>query len=217
MAATRGELKGKILRLLYKNAKFTGVYQPETIDDAITEAMDAVSVEMFLADEGWLKKILTLPAEAGQLSIDLPVSAAMIDEVRYRFGTTYVTMLYDQAWGADQFASDSGVRQWSYSYQIVDNALYFNPPLAEGGADYLQITYQAYPKRLQDDADFLESQFDNSMQHFIKYRAATIMAASAEKPAVPWSGLEQFWYDKMKQVVIMRNKQSQPIREFQGW
>jgi len=217
MAATRGALKGEILRLLYKSAKFTGVYQNETIDDAITEAMDAVSVEMMLADEGWLKKILIIPTVAGQLSVDLPVSAALIDQVRYRFGTTYVDMVYDQAWGADQFAENSGVRQWAYSYQVVDNALYFNPPLAEGGVDYLQITYQAYPKRLQDDADFLESQFDNCMQHFIKYRAATVMAASAEKLVVPWANLETYWYSKMKEIVVSRNRQSQAIREFQGW
>lgn len=216
MAVTRAELKGKILRLLYKTARFTGSYQDETIDDAIEEAMDAVAAEMFTADEGWLKKALYFTTEAGQLSVDLPVSAALISEVRYRFGTTYIPMLYDQAHGADQFANDSGVRQWSYTYQVVDNALYFNPPMAEGGTDYLQIVYQAYPKRVQNDGDTLEAQFDKAMQHFIKYKAATILVSGIEKPVIPWANEELFWYTKMKNIVITRNQQSQPIREFCG-
>lgn len=216
MAVTLGELKGEILRLLYKNAKYTGAYQPEQIEDAIAEAMDSVAVEMFDADEGWLKKIVTLPTVAGTVSVDLPVSAAMISQVRYRFATTYINMIYDQAWGADQFTNDSGVRQWSYSYQIIDNALYFNPPLAEGGDDFLQIVYQAYPKRLQDDNDFLSSQYDQAMKHYIKYRSASILSASLEKPTVPWSGLEAYWYTKFRNIVVNRNQQSQPVREFLG-
>lgn len=216
MAVTLGELRGEVLRLLYKSAKFTGAYDDQTINDAITEAMDFIAVEMFQADEGWAKKILYLDTQAGQISIDLPVSAAMISQVRYRFGTTYVEMMYDQAWQADQFATDSGVRQWSSTYQVIENALYFNPALAEGGTSYLQLTYQAWPKRLRSDTDYLESQYDNSMRHFIKYRAASILSAGIEKLTVPWAGLEASWYEKMRMVVTTRNQQSQPIREFQG-
>lgn len=216
MAFTRGEIKGKVLRLLMKTAKYPGFYQPETIDDAIEEAMDFVATEMFEADEGWQKKNMYLDTTAGQISVDLPVSAALISGVSYRFGTTYVPMLYNQAWQEEQFANDSGVRQWSYSYQVMNNALYFNPALAEGGTEYLMLTYMAYPKRLQDDTDFLESQFDNAMAHFIKYRTASILAASIEKFTVPWSGLEKSWYDKMVSIVNTRNQQSQPIREFCG-
>lgn len=216
-AVTRGDLKGKVLRQLMKTAKYPGFYTDDLINDAITEAMDFVATEMFQNDEGWAKKITYLTAEAGQISLDIPVSASMIDGVAYRFGTTYVPMLYDQAWQQEQFATDSGVRQWSYSYQVVDNQLYFNPPLAEGGENYLMLTYQTYPKRLLDDSDFMESQFDNAMQHFIKYRAATICATSMEKIVVPWAGLEQSWYEKMLAIVVTRNQQSQPVREFCGW
>ncbi len=200
-----------------KTAKYPGFYDQPKVDDAIQEAMDFVAVEMFLADEGWAHKIIYLDTNPGQTSIDLPISASMITEVRYLFANVYTPMSYDQDYGNDQYSTESGVRQWNYKYRVVENALYFNPPMAEGGEKYIQLEYMAYPKRLQENADFMESQFDNCMIHFIKYRAASILAASIEKSDVPWAGLEQSWYQKMLAIVIQRNQQSVPIKDFCGY
>lgn len=217
MAVTRGELKGKILRVLYKSARFTGAYDPQTIDDAIDEAMDAVASEMFTADEGWQKKIMYLDTVPGQISIDLPVSAALISQVRYQFANEYILLGYDQQWEQGQWVPNSGMTQWPNSYSVIDNALYFSPALAEGGAAYLQLTVQSWPKRLRDDSDYFESQYDNSMMNFMKYKAASMLVAGIEKNVVPWAQQEAFWYQAFKNIVITRNQQSQPIREFTGW
>jgi hypothetical protein len=217
MAFTQAEIKGKILRLLQKTAKHPGAYSDDRVSDAIEEAMDFVSTEMFLADEGWLRSIEYFDTTAGQVSIDLPPGISMVAQVRYQFANTLITMQYNQSWNQDQYVTDSGVRQWAYQYRIVENALYFNPPLAEGGEGFLQVEFQRYPKRLQDDTDFLESQFDYCMMHFIKYRAASILAAGVEKFQTSWAALEQSWYAKMLAIVTQRNQASQPITDFCGY
>lgn len=216
-AITRGALKGKILRLLMKTATQKGFYTDDRINDSIDEAMDFVATEFFIAGQGWSTKIMYFDTEDGQVSIDIPVSHAMIREMRYLIGTVYQPMGYDAADGAQQFSSDSGTRQFAFTYRIVDNAYYFNPPLAEGGTKFLQVEYNDYPKRMLDDTDFMESQFDNAMQHFIKYRSASILAAALERTIIPWADLESSWYRKMQAIIARRNMQSKPIREFQGW
>lgn len=217
MAITRGELKGEILRLLMKSAKFPGFYDNDRVNDAITEALDFVATEMFLANEGWQTKIMYLSTEAGQITMDVPVAASMIKEVRYLFGDVYVVMGYDDGSGADQYKSDSGVQQWASTYRIVDNQFYFNPAMAEGGTNNIMLEYMAYPKRLQNDTDFLESHFDNCMRQYIKYHSASVLAASLEKFMVPWAGIQQSWYDKMQSIIVKRNLQSIPIREYEGY
>lgn len=211
---SRGELKGKILRLLMKTSQYPGFYDDDRVNDAIEEALDFVAVKMFLADEGWQTKIDYITTTAGEFSINLPPHMTMIKEVRYKFADGYLPLAYDEGNGQLQADPSSGTRQYACSYRIVDNALYFNPPLAEGGTNYLMVEYMAYPKRLQSDTDFLESHFDNSMLHFVKYRAASILSTSIEKFAVPWAGQESSWYGLMEQVVVKRNQQSTPIRDF---
>lgn len=213
---TRGELKGKILRVFNKTPRFQGAYSDAKIADAVEEAMDFIAVEMFLNDEGWLTKLVMLDTVANQISVDLPPTVAMIKEVRILCGDRYSVVTYDAANDADQTTSAAGGPQNGLSYRLIDNALYFNPPLTEGAVNGIQIEHMSYPRRLQDDNEFLESQFDYSMQHFLKYRAASILAATTEKMMVSWSSLEANWYDKMQAIVVKRNQQSQPIRDFEG-
>ncbi len=217
MPVTRGEIKGKVLRLLMKTANYTGAYEDDTINDAIQEAVDFVATDMFDANEGWLTKVRYIDTTAGQVTIPIPEGVAMIQQVRYLFGPNYIPMDYNDASKEAQYADDSGARQWASQYRIIDNALYFNPPLAEGGERYLMLECMEYPKRLQQDTDFLESQFDNCMQHFIKYRSATILGAGVEKFAMPWAGLEKDWYMKTKEIIVKRNRQSVPVRDFLGY
>lgn len=217
MAITRGELKGSVLRLLNKTAAYTGFYEPETIDEAIQEAMDYLATEMFDANEGWLTKLRYITTSAGQVTIPIPDGVAMIQQVRYLFGPNYIPLDYNDASKEAQYADDSGARQWASQYRIIDNALYFNPPLAEGGTDYLQLECMEYPKRIQNDTDFLDSQFDVCMQHFIKYRTASIMAATIEKFAIPWAKQEAEWFQKAREIIVQRNRQAVPVRDFLGY
>lgn len=217
MPCARGEIKGKVLRLLNKSAAYPGFYEDETINDAIEEAVDFVATDMMSANEGWLTKIRYVDTEAGQLMIKIPTGVAVIQQVRYLFGPNYIPLDYNDASKEAQYADDSGARQWASQYRLLGDSLYFNPPLAEGGTKYLQLECMEYPKRLQDDTDFLESQFDYCMQHFIKYRTATILAASIEKFAVSWAGLEKDWYNKAKEIIVKRNRQAVPVRDFLGY
>jgi hypothetical protein len=217
MPVTRGEIKGKVLRLLMKTAGYTGAYQEETIDDAIQEAFDFLATDMFEAGEGWLTKLKYIDTQAGQLIVPIPDGVACIQQVRYLFGPNYIPLDYNDASKEAQYSDDSGARQWASQYRIIDNSFYFNPPLAEGGTAYLQLECMEYPKRLQDDRDFVESQFDFAMQHFVKYRAATILSAGIEKFATAWAGMERDWYLKCKEIIVRRNRQAVPVRDFLGY
>ena len=214
MPMSRGELKGQVLRLLNKNAKFTGAYQDETLNDAIQEAMDYVATKMFIANQGWSDKIDYKTIAANCITVPIPETWAMIKEVRYKFGDIYVPLVYDVAGKDIQYASDSGARQYASSYRIVDNQLYFNPALAEGGTNYLQIEYTAFPKFLQKDGDTIEPQFNRCFTNFMKYKAASCLAASIEKFVTPWSKIENDWWQQMQDLVSKRNLQSTQLLEY---
>ncbi len=214
MPITRGEIKGKVLRLLMKTPAYPGPYTDDTINDALTEAMDFVATEMFEANEGWLTKMRTYDTLPNQVTFPIPEGVAMIQMVRYLVGNVYMPLQYDDQSQQPQYADAGGAVQFPYSYKIVDNAIYFNPPLADGGPDFLQLEQMEYAKELQDDTDFMDGQFDKSMQHFIKYRTASILGAGLEKYSMPWAGLEADWYKKMTEVIIKRNRQATPIRMF---
>ena len=211
---TRGELKGRVLRILNKTAQFRGLYDDGKLDDAIQECLDFVATEMHLAGEGGQTKIQYIDTQAGQITVPIHPSVALVKEVRYRYGDVYLVMPYDDATGQNQVAYDSGERQDVCRYRVVDNRLYFNAPLNEGGTGYLMIEYMSFPKVLADDTDFLEGHFNPCFQHFMKYRIATIMAASAEKMALPWAGLEAQWYTKLLALTSRRNMQPTPLRMF---
>lgn len=212
---TRGELKGKVLRLLMKTSQFRGFYADDKINDSIEETLDFISTEMMIAGEGWQTKLETYATQAGQVSIPISPSIALIKEIRYKYGNVYSVLQYDEQWGVAQTTADSGERQLISRYRIVDNRLYFNPPLNEGGPEYLMVEYMAYPKVITDDNDFIEGHFQKAFLHFAKYRTASILAASIEKLTVPWASLEKQWYDKMVNFVNRRNLQSTPIRMFE--
>lgn len=213
---SRGELSGQVLRVLNKTGSYTGFYSPEKMNDAIQEAYDFVSVEMFLANEGWRSRIQFFDTESGQVTVELPQHISMIREVRYKHGEIWSPLVYndrtDQASAGD--SNGGGIRQYPASYRILDNALYFDPAIGEGGTDYLQVEYVSYPQWLTDDQDRIDDNFDRACVHFMKYKTASILAASAEKPVIPWANQESMWYDKMLTIVTKRVNKPTRIREF---
>lgn len=215
---TRGEIKGRILRVLMKTPTTPGFYTDDSINDAIQEAIDFVNVEMFTVDEGWTTKLHYFDTTAIVPTLTLPVlpSMAIIKEVRVLFGLLYIPLVYDDANRSIQYSDQSGVGQWGSSYRMIDNQFYFNPPLSIGGANFVQVEYYGYSKRLLSDQDFIESNFDHAMINFIVYRACSVLAARIEKYQVPWAGLENSWFQKMQQIVTKRNSQTTQIREYEG-
>ena len=216
MSISRGELKGQILRVLQKDGGYQGFYTDEKLNDAIQDCMDYIAVEMFLAGEGWLRKIITLDSQSGFPTVDLPAHVAMIDEVRYLVGNRYIPLVYDDATLAAQFQPAAGVTQFPSRYRIVDQKIYFNPAPGQGGADYVQVEYATYPPILVADGQLLNTEFDRAMVHFIKWRASSLLASSVGKYQKEWGDHEAEWKERMVMIVNKRTKSPIFFREFSG-
>lgn len=216
MALSRGELKGKILRMFHKTPQNPGPYSDGKLNDAVEEALDYVATEMFLADEGWQKKLRYFTTTAGTNKVDIPPDIGMINSVRYRVGDDYVPLDYAPSGDLARPAKDSGARQTASHYEIVDNAIVFRPALSDGGTDFLEIEHMAYPRKMKRDEETIEPHFDACMLHFVKYKAASILASTVEKFTRTWAAEEAQWYQKMIDIVNKRNSRSMPIREYEG-
>ncbi len=213
---TKGEVKNLIFQRLNKSPATPGFYTQEKVSSAIQEALDFVAAEMFIADQGFMKKLDYLDVEANQITIPVPPHMEIIDEVRYLVGSVYIPLAYDSQWATPQWSPTTGATDLPGSYRIVDNRFYFAPPLATGGTAALQIEYQRYPSILRNDAQQIDPQFSRAMIWFAVYRACSILASAMKQETKPWRVEEKIWYDKMLQIVNQRNAQSIPIREFQG-
>lgn len=215
MSVTRASIKFEILTRLNKSAAYKGFYTDQKLNSVIQECLDYISTEMFLADEGWNHKIDFVDTTAGQVALPVLPHWAMIADVRYLLGDTYEPMTYDQAQTAAQVGPTSGLTNFPSTYRIVDNQLYFNPPIAVGGAKYLQVEYFAYPRRLQKDSDFLDSQFDRSMFWAIIYMSCAKLPGQMEQ-ATQLSADADGWMQRMRDIIAMRTRQSIPIQNFEG-
>lgn len=216
-ALTRGDLKDRVLRFLNKTSTYPGFYDDEKINDAIREAFDFVAVEMFIGGEGWMNEFVYKTTAAGDSTVDISTDRiAMIHEVRYLQGEAYVPLTYTDGSDQTEYSSASGATQYPKTYRLMKNDVYFNPPLAEGGTNYLQIECFKYPTEFADDVTDADSQFDSAMYHYIKYKTCSVLAASMEKKYLPWSKEENEWYAKMMAVVNRRNRKFRRIREFGG-
>ena len=178
MSISRGEIKGQILRVLQKEGTYNGFYTDEKLNDAIQDCVDFISVEMFVAGNGWLRRIITLDTQSGNGVVDLPPFVGMIDEVRYLIGNRYIPVIYDDATLAAQFNKAAGMTQYPSRYRVVEQKIYFNPAPAEGGKDYLQIECACYPQLLVADGQLMPAEFDRCLLNYIKWRAASQLAAS---------------------------------------
>lgn len=216
MSITRGELKYQIWLRLNKSATTKGFYTDEKVNSVIQECLDYINTEQFLADEGFTHKLDHLDVEANQVTIPIRPHWAMILEVRYLIGTTYVPLTYDQQWGAAQSSPTSGVVQSPASYKIVDNMFYFNPAIGVGGTNYLQVEYMAYPPKVKKDSDYLPTQFDRCMYWFTIYHSCELLAGQVKSSVEDWPQQTQKWYQKLIDLIGMRTRQAVPIVEFTG-
>ncbi len=213
MTTSRGQLKGTVLRFLNKTDRVRGFYSDAKLDDAIQEALDYVAVEMFVAGDGWLTKLMYFNTTNNLSSLTLPGNVALIREVRYKVGDTYYPLTYNDQ--SDQISTlGSGEVQRAATWRLVGRDIVFDPQLSEGGERYLQIECVTYPAMLVDDSDIVDPQFDRAMLHYVKYKICSVLAGSLEKEVRTWSQEESEWFEKMQTVVNRRNLKSTRIREF---
>jgi len=213
---TRSQIKYEIYTRLNKTAATKGFYSDEKANSAIQEAIDYIATKCFLADEGWNHKLLYFDTQANMVSLPIPADMIMIHEVRYLVGNVYIPLTYDQQFGEAQWAGQSGVIQFPSRYKLIDNQIYFNPALSVGGPQYLQIEFTNYPRRLQKDSDFVESQFDRSMYWFCVYHSMVILTTGVQMNT-DWPAQEGKWLQAMTDVINMRTRQAIPIRDFDGF
>ncbi len=214
MPISRGELKGKVWRFLNKTADQPGYYTSEKLDDAIQEALNGIAVDMFVAGSGWNTKYIFLDTVAGQTSIDLPGNVALIRQIRYKVSDVYYSIPYDDQEGGFSYIGTGVQQAFGYRYRLLGRQIIFDPPVSEGGERYLQIEAVYYPSVLLDDNELIDLQFDAACIEFLKYRVASILAASIEKEMISWGALEEKWSEKMKVILTRRVMSSTPIREF---
>ncbi len=211
---SRGELRGRVLRFLNKSPDLPGYYDTNKVNDAIQEALNYISVEMFLAGEGWLQKYLYFDTTAGQTSVDIPGNVALIREVRYRVSDVYYSLPYDDQEGGFSYIGTGVQQAFGYRYRILGRQIVFDPPLSEGGERFLQIEADYYPTVLLDDSEIIDPQFDAACCEFLKYKVCSILSASIEKEFIAWATIEAEWEAKMQAIVTRRTLSSVPIREF---
>lgn len=212
---TRGEIAGKILRVLQKTPQYQGFYTDDRINDAIEDCMDLIATEMFLAGEGWQNKMRPLRMESGAFSVRLPPDVVLLNAVRYLTQGAYVPLVYSVPNNSVQMQPTSGLKvPYATTYRLIDNTLVFPQALTEGGDEALQIEYTSFPKRLQDDNDFIELQFAKPMSHYIKWRACSLLVSGVGKSNPEWLRQEIEWKILTQAIITKRNDQVQFIAEF---
>jgi len=214
---TRGEVAFLVYQRLSKSAATPGFFTAEKVNSAIQEALDLISAEMFLADQGFLKQLDYVDVEANQQTIDIKPQWEMIESVRYLIGNVYIPLAYDSEFDRSQWSPTSGVTQLPAAYRVIGNKLYFNPSLSVGGTNYLMIEYQRAPDFLRNDAQQLPTYFTRNLVWYVVYRSMSILAASMKQLERPWAQEEALWREKMLDITNKRNKVSTGIKMFQGF
>ena len=214
MSLSKGQIKGTVWRYLGKTSKQPGFYASDKVDEAIEEALTYISVEMFLAGEGWLTKYLFLDTVGGQTSVDLPGNVALVRQIRYKSGDTYYPLVYDDRSDAASFIGSGITQDIGYTYRLLGRQIVFDPPLGSGGERFLQIECVYFPEAVTSDNELIDAQFDAVAIQFLKYKVSSILAGSIEKTLITWQRLEDQWEDKLKSVLNRRVMSSVAIREF---
>ena len=217
MGISVAEIEGRVLRILQKSPGTQGFYSPEKVRDAVQESFDYVATKMFDSAIGsWQRKIRYFDTVSGQATVDIPNDVAQIHVVRYQVGVSYVPIMFDDAIEGVQYTQVSGVTQFPSRYRIMENKIYFNPPLGVGGPQYLMMEFSAYPERLVSDGQDIPAEFDVAMQHYIKYRSASVLCSSIGKAMKEWQNYESQWFEAMMIIVNKRVNSTQYVREFEG-
>ncbi len=216
----RAILRHDILNILNKSPATPGFYTPDKCNMAIQKALDLAATEMIIYDQGFVKKLDFIDVAANQLTIPVPPHMEFIEKVSYLVGNIYTPLQYDSRWDSADWSQNSGATSLPFTYQLVDNSFYFNPPIGVGGEKFLQVVYQRFPSIMRSDSQQLDPQFSRATINWVIYNAATQLSSMygmGDQSGVPWASQEAMWYDKMMMLITKRNASSQPIRDFAGY
>ena len=217
---SRGDIKNQVLRLLNKTSLSKGFFTDDKLNDGIQDALDYIETKMMMAGEGWNNVIEFQDVTPGDQFKTLPTGTVMLNALMYRVGDVYVPLHYDTDEFQLQTAQDSGQTQYPGSYRVVDNQVYFNPPLAQGGTAYLRYEITRFSNEIGDDVtDYDSIKFNRAFLNFVKYWAATYVASTAnlDNFSIPWKEYQDKWEFTVQQIISKRNYQTQYIREFEGY
>lgn len=212
MAISLGQLKFDVLTLVNKSASLKGFYTDEKMELGARDGLAMIAVEMFIGGQGWQDKARNLTVEEGMVSVDLPADICFINQVRFLFGNVYYPMMYDNQRQNAQVEPGTGVNFIPPTYRILNNAIWFNPALSQGGT--LQLEYTTYIRNMENDADVFPANLDISMYQFLFYHVASFCVASVGKADPEWQRWENYWYNQMRLVITKRNNQIAYIKEF---
>ncbi len=218
MSITRGELKSQILTLINKNASYSGFITDDKLNDAIEDSLDYLAVKMFEAGEGWFNNLEPLTVPSGSFTVDLSgLSNApiMINAVRYLVNNVYVDLEYDSQQRGNLVKDSTDLTQYPKTYRLINgNKIYFNPAPSVVGADHVQVEYTSLPAQLADDSSVIDSQFNNALLKFVKFRSASICMSTAGKTVSSWKEFEAQWYEAAIAIISKRNRKTVMIRDF---
>lgn len=216
MGISRGQIKFEMLTRLQKTSKTKGYFTDDKMNSVITEALDYLATEMMLADQGWNHKLEYADAPQGMVTLPMKPQWSMIAEIRFRTGNGYAPLSYDQRYGTSENAVDSGASGGPGSYRIIDNQIYFNPPVGEGGDAYIQIEFFAYPPKLLTDNDTVDPSIDRCMFWFIVYHSISMLGGQVEQGNDSLMAQEAKWLGRVRDIISMRTRQTIAITDFEG-
>lgn len=216
MAISLGEIQGEVLSMLSKSPGYQGFYDDIKMAKAIQESVDYVAQKMFWTGEGWLKEKREFDTTANQAAVRIPTDYVAVSAVRYLYGNVYVPLLYKDSDLKPEFPVDSGLTQTPMSWRILGDQIYFNPYLGSGGTNYLQIEGYAFPPMLKGSSSLLPDKFNRGLQHYIKYRTASILVAQLGEPNADWKEYEKQWEAEMLVAIGKKTTDKGYIGDFDG-
>lgn len=216
MTISRGEIKGEILSFLNKSPNYQGFYDDKKVDTTIQECFDYLASIMMFESDGWMLQIWELDTVSNQVSIDIPPDCAVINRVRYLIGPLYTPMKYVDDEQSSYWSPTTGANQYPSIYKILQNRIFWNPPVSVGAVKGLQIEGSAFPERLKSDRSFAPSRFNRGLLHYIKYRCCSILASQFGKPVKEWQVYENQWYNEIEKLIGKRVNSSSTIKDFDG-
>ncbi len=217
MSRTLGELCGQVLQILQKSPGYQGFYTPDKVRDAAQEAIDYVSTKMAESETGgWIEETRLYDTVTGQALVPLEDDILMVKVARYLTGNVYTPIIYDEARESAVYVGSSGVTQYPSRYRIQGDNIYFNPPLGVAGPQFLQLEVCVLPAKMVSDGQIVPAKFNRALQHYIKYRTASVLASAVGKFNKEWAQYEQDWFDVMLRMVNKRVNSPAYVRDFEG-
>ena len=215
VALSLASLRTRVLNILQKQASYSGFYTPEKCNQAINECMDYIASRMMHEmGNGWMQSLDYITTVAATESYALPAGTALVREVRYLVGATYVPLTPVEATDEAWIAPAGGSQMVPSRYELIGGNIVFNPAPSVVGTNYVQLKVTKFPTELTADGDTLVTQFSRALEGYLVYRAASLLVMGVGNPSPEWQRIESEWYGVMEQMITGRIKKPKFIKGF---